>query len=531
MPSPVTSLAFFDRLIWLDGRPMLSTIEEYRRRLFTSALDTFDDDGLPTYSLVLSGRGKKNNKTLDLVLAAFYKLLIPVTMQGNNGFLIANDEDQSADDLDLAKKLIACNSILQSALSVYKTEIRRKDGRGTLKILPALHIAGLHGKSGNFLGYDEIHAYKTYDQIEALSPDPHRHDVLTWITSYQGLYTQPGIPIVDYFNAGKACTDPRMLFSWYSGSYCTDPDFSDLPTPEQKANPSMQSWVGGARYLEQQKRRLPSSKYRRLHLNEPGSPNGAYFSQDAILRAVVTGRRSLPYREGVKYFAAVDMSGGSNDNSVLCICHLENDRAVVDLVEKQAGAVNPVKAVRQFSTRLHEYHIGTAYGDKYAGETFAFRFKEEDIEFYPVSSSASDHYERFEVRLNAGEIDLIDMPEMIEEFLGLVVRGTKITHESNSHDDHAAAVALAVITALEYDRNRVSWIMTSVGWNQGDTPAKFKSSLDYASKDPDELNVITDAAEYARMAAIRNTVRINGAPLSWREIREKVRHERELGAI
>ena len=77
----------------------------------------------------------------------------------------------------------------------------------------------------------------------------------------------------------------------------------------------MSSWVDGARYLEQQKRRLPSAKYRSLHLNEPGSPNGAYFSQDAILRAVVSGRRSLPYRERVRFFAAVDMSGGSNDNS------------------------------------------------------------------------------------------------------------------------------------------------------------------------------------------------------------------------
>ena len=380
---------------------MLSTIEEYRRRLFTSALDTFDADGLPAFSLVLSGRAKKNNKTLDLVLAAFFKLLIPVTMQGNNGFVIANDEDQAGDDLDLAKKLIACNPLLKSALSVYKTEIRRKDGRGILKILPARDIVGLHGKSGNFLGFDEIHGYRNFDLFEALSPDPHRHDVLTWITSYQGLYTQPGVPIVDYFNAGKAGTDPRMLFSWYSSSYTSDPDFVDVSTPEERANPSMSSWVDGARYLEQQKRRLPSSKYRRLHLNEPGSPNGAYFSQDAILRAVVSGRRSLPYREGVRYFAAVDMSGGPNDNSVLAICHLENDRAVVDLVEKQSGALkpfDPVRAVRQFSERLHEYQIARAYGDKYAGEVFAFRFKDEGIEFRPVSTSASDHYERFEVR-------------------------------------------------------------------------------------------------------------------------------------
>ena len=47
---PPTSLEFFSRLRWLDGRPMINTFEPYRRRLFTSALDTFDDDGLPAYS-------------------------------------------------------------------------------------------------------------------------------------------------------------------------------------------------------------------------------------------------------------------------------------------------------------------------------------------------------------------------------------------------------------------------------------------------------------------------------------------------
>lgn len=45
-PAP-TSLEFFSKLRWLDGRPLINTIEPYRRRLFKSALDTLDADGLP----------------------------------------------------------------------------------------------------------------------------------------------------------------------------------------------------------------------------------------------------------------------------------------------------------------------------------------------------------------------------------------------------------------------------------------------------------------------------------------------------
>ena len=62
---------------WLDGTPLLDTIEEYRRRIFRTALDTFDANGLPCYSMVLYSPAKKNWKTRDLVWAAFYKLLIP----------------------------------------------------------------------------------------------------------------------------------------------------------------------------------------------------------------------------------------------------------------------------------------------------------------------------------------------------------------------------------------------------------------------------------------------------------------------
>jgi hypothetical protein len=62
IPSP---LEFFSLLRWLDGRPLLDTIEPYRRRILTEALFTFDAVGNPQYNLVLDGRGKRNHKTTD----------------------------------------------------------------------------------------------------------------------------------------------------------------------------------------------------------------------------------------------------------------------------------------------------------------------------------------------------------------------------------------------------------------------------------------------------------------------------------
>ncbi len=232
-----TSLEFFSQLDWIDGRPLLDTMEPYRRATFTAVLDTYRPDGVPVYNFALIGRGKKNNKTTDLVLAALYCLVIREAPQGNTCFVLANDEDQAADDLDLAKRLVTLNPDLAHELEIMNKAIRRKDGRGSLTILPANDIKGAHGKTAAFVGFDEIHSYRNYDLLEALTLDPTRPDAITWITSYDTVYNNPGVPLHDYKRLGVEGGDPRMYFQWYSGDICTDPAFADLD-PELRANPS-----------------------------------------------------------------------------------------------------------------------------------------------------------------------------------------------------------------------------------------------------------------------------------------------------
>lgn len=223
--APPTSLEYFSHLKWIDGRPLLDVIEPYRQQIFRQALDTYRPDGVPVHNMVLAGRGKKNGKSLDLVLAALYCLDIRESVHGNDCFILANDEDQAGDDLELAKKLVAINPDLSDVLDVLQKEIRRRDGKGALQILPARDAIGAHGKTSLFVGFDEIHGYRTYDLLEALAPDPTRADALTWITSYDTIFNTPGIPLFDFKAIGKAGSDPRMVFSWYSGDYCSDPAF------------------------------------------------------------------------------------------------------------------------------------------------------------------------------------------------------------------------------------------------------------------------------------------------------------------
>jgi hypothetical protein len=446
-PVQLHPLRFFERLVWLDGRPLLDTIEPYRRDIFTKVLFTFDPDGNPRYTLSLCGRAKKNWKSADLCLAALYRFLAWNSAHGNDAYVLANDEGQAGDDLVIVKKLIACNPDLASTVKVREKEIERKDGKGVLQILPARDAVGAHGKTFLFAGFDEIHGYRSHDLFEALAPDPTRHDVLIWITSYAGIRHAPGVPLYDLMQAGRRGDDRRMFFSWYGADFTTDDARGEL-TQEERANPSMQSW-GNDGYLDQQRKRLPTHKYRRLHLNLPGAPDGAALSGEHVVSASMTARKRLPREPGIRYYGFVDMSGGSSDDAVLGIAHYDATRnvRVLDLLMAQTGAppFNPRHAVAKFAGLLKEYGLSVVNGDAYAGETFRADFLEHGISYAPIGIPKSDLYESVEPLLNAGEVELLDVPALQEQLLTLVWRGTKIDHLPGDHDDYANAAAGAVV--------------------------------------------------------------------------------------
>ncbi len=447
-------LEWFAALRWLDGRNLLETIEPYRRDLFARVLYSFNADGFPVYNRVLSGRAKKNFKTADLTLAALYRFLAWPSPAGNDAFIIANDEEQAGDDLSLAKKLLAANPVLGREVKVYEKEVVRRDGGGRMKILPAQDVTGLHGKTYLFLGFDEIHGYRNYDLFEALSPDPTRLDTLIWITSYAGVRHAPGIPLFDMMQIGRSGEDPRLLFTWYGGDFTTDPALAgEDVAPESRANPSMASW-GNPGYLEDQRRRLPPHKYRRLHLNLPGAPDGAAFNAENVLGCVVRERRSNVPRRGIgDYLAFVDMSGGSAADAVLCVGHVEEGRIVVDLLIGQTGSVpfNPRDAVRKFVEAMREYRVYRVFGDRFAGETFRADFEELGVRYVVCDQPAAKLYEALEPKVNAGLVELVDVSKLTEQLLSLVVKGGgKIGPLAGDHDDWANAVAgLVYVAAVE----------------------------------------------------------------------------------
>ena len=436
MIKQVSPLHFLSLLRWLDGQPLLDVMEPYRQTILTEALSAVRSDGAPLYRRVLTGRAKKNSKTTDAVLSGLYKLLAwhSAGRKGNQIYFVASDLGQAADDLDLCKKLIRCNPVLDREVLIKQNIIERLDGQGFLEILPAGDAQGLHGKTYLFLVVDELHTQKDYRLLEALELDRTRPDATQWFASYAAVSPTPGQPINDLLAQHAAQSDTRLYVSWYSGTV-------------EEANPSLNGPLGPTlEDIQDAQRALPSWIFRRLYQNLPGQPDSAAFNAVAVQACVVPGRHVLPPQADLTYSAFCDLSGGGADDSTLCIGHSSEGTAIIDCLLDQGPRTigkhfDPQQSVERFAAVLSTYGIHRVVGDRYAGEWPRQAFGKLNITYVVAQKTRSELYAALEPRVNAGQVELLDSQKMLAQLIGLVRKGERIDHSNGEHDDHSNAVA------------------------------------------------------------------------------------------
>jgi len=459
-------------LKWLDGRPLLEVMEAYRQRILHDALFTFREDGAPRYRRILTGRAKKNSKTSDAVLASLYKLLVwrPWGEKGAQVYFVASDLGQANDDLDLTKKLVRCNPVLDSELVIKSNLVERRDGKGFIEILPAGDVTGLHGKTYLFLVVDELHTQRDYRVLEALELDRTRPDAMQWFASYASIYRQPGVPLNDILKQDMAKTDPRLYVSWYAGSI-------------EEANPSLNGPLGPTTAdMEDARRSLPSWVFRRLCLNLPGQPDGAAFDATAVEQCVVQNRKVLSPVPETKYYAFVDMSGGGADDATLAIAHMDGGRAVLDLILDQGprtgGIFDPQRTAEKFAKVLDLYGCSRVTGDRYAGQWPVQAFNKAGISYEVSTRNRSEIYACLEPLINGYQVALLDHPTMFAQIIGLIRKGEKIDHATGEHDDLANAAAGALVQAHAASRITAHiWIPDGIVPGDKPVPADHKQLL------------------------------------------------------
>ena len=112
--------------------------------------------------------------------------------------------------------------------------------------------------------------------------------------------------------------------------------------------------------------------------------------------------------------------------------------------------------------------------------TFQLDFQAHGIGYQVSALTKSELYSFLEPKLNCGEVELLDSPQLIEQALGLVLKGAKIDHLSGEFDDVINAVAgtLYLATAkVEITDDMYAWgeplsdhslaSLTSDDWRSG----------------------------------------------------------------
>lgn len=174
-----------------------------------------------------------------------------------------------------------------------------------------------------------------------------------------------------------------------------------------------------------------------------------FVSRELVESLIAPGRLESVPREGVQYTAAVDVSGGRGDASVLSVGHRANGRIVQDLLNVVPAPHSPHAVCRRFAGDLQRYGVKTVQSDQYAGEFVTQAFRNEGIRVEPALT-ASQTYAEALPHLTSGMVVLVDNEQLITELSMLERRPRangpdRIDHPTGAHDDVADATCKMIV--------------------------------------------------------------------------------------
>ena len=187
-----------------------------------------------------------------------------------------------------------------------------------------------------------------------------------------------------------------------------------------------------------------------------------FVSREVIDRCTVMHRVELLPADGSGYVAFTDPSGGSSDSFTIAVAHRQGDIGVLDAVREIKPPFSPETTVQQFATLLHSYSINSVEGDRFGGEFPRELFKNASITYTLAEKPKSAIYTEFLPLLNSGKIELLDLPRLQNQLIGLERRTTRagrdsVDHGPGQHDDVCNCVAGVLVKLMAKPNYKDVW--------------------------------------------------------------------------
>jgi hypothetical protein len=178
----------------------------------------------------------------------------------------------------------------------------------------------------------------------------------------------------------------------------------------------------------------------------------AFCPLELVEQCVVRHRVENIPEPRTKYHAFVDLSGGRNDASCLCIAHKDGNVAVLDVLKDYPAPHNPHLVIGEMVRTLERWKIRRVTGDAYSAEFAAAAFQEKGIAYRKCDKNKSALYADLLPLLSSGRVELLDHQRMIKQLCQLERRtraGGKdvIDHPQGQHDDLINAAAGALVAS------------------------------------------------------------------------------------
>jgi hypothetical protein len=189
------------------------------------------------------------------------------------------------------------------------------------------------------------------------------------------------------------------------------------------------------------------------------------FEYEVVDGAVERGVLVRPPRPGLAYRAAVDMSSGAHDSSVLAIAHDEdNEVAALDCLVEIRSPHNPVSAVETMARTLAEYGVGKVIGDSYSAGWTVDAFAKVNVTYEYAEIDRSEAYLNVLPLFMSGRVRLVESARLVSQFVALERRSLpsgreKIDHNAGGADDCCNAASLVLGQRQSaYWASNMSWV-------------------------------------------------------------------------
>ena len=397
------------------------------------------NESVPPYHFLTRARGA--SKTTDLAGVAIAMLL---TLPDRSRLhWLAADRDQGALAIDAIGGFVSRTPMLRGALDVQSWRVRFGPTDSTLEVLAA-DAPSAWGLRSHAVFVDEIAQWATTRGPQRL-----------WEAVSTAVAKTSQARMVVLTTAG----DPAH----WSHKVLQHAQADPMWRVHQVLGPA--PWMDHDR-LEEQRRRLPESSYRRLFLNEWTEAEDRLTTIDDLQACVTLEGPQAPQLR-TRYVIGLDL-GLKADLTAAAVCHLDEETVVVDRINTWAGtSQHPVQLsdVETWLTQAcHSYHPVTVVLDPWQAIGLAQRLRHRRVrvEEYTFSAASVGRLATtVHLLLREHRLALPPDPKLLDELANVRLRETspgvyRMDHDPDKHDDQAIALALAA-NHLITRRRRPEW--------------------------------------------------------------------------